>query len=164
VQAVKLSDFRGKKNVIVAFYPARRRVHDQIRCFRCIRAPAPRVLQLSRPGWRGVHRKLVTQWQTLDGAGTIAAAIVVTLDTAGDRTLIDGEYTTIDATTKLPVKGWMHGELSAGGTVWSGAWWNAAPEEHGTFTFTLTGEKTFTGTYTQAQHGRKTFGWNGTRE
>ncbi|HEX8620205.1 MAG TPA: hypothetical protein VF911_21680 [Thermoanaerobaculia bacterium] len=104
-----------------------------------------------------------TQWQTLDGAGIIAADLVVTLDTTGDRTLVDGEYTTIDATTKLPVKGWMHGELSATGNVWSGTWWNAAPHEHGTFTFTLTGETTFTGTYTQAQHGRKTFAWNGTR-
>jgi hypothetical protein len=105
-----------------------------------------------------------TRWQTLDGAGTITADLVVTLDTAGERALLDGEYTTIDATTKQAVRGWMHGRLSANGRVWSGTWWNAAAHEHGFFTFDLTGERTFTGTYSQAQHGRKTFAWNGTRK
>lgn len=104
-----------------------------------------------------------TQWQTLDGAASLAADLTVTQDTAGEQTLLDGEYTTIDAVTKQAVKGWMHGQLSANGNVWSGTWWNAAPHEHGHFTFTMTGERTFTGTYTQAQHGRKTFAWNGLR-
>ncbi len=104
-----------------------------------------------------------TQWQTLDRAGTIPADLVVTLDTAGEGRVLDGEYTTIDATTKQPVKGWIHGQLSSNGKVWSGTWWNADAREHGNFTFRLTGRQTFQGTYTQAQHGRKRFAWNGAR-
>lgn len=105
-----------------------------------------------------------TQWQTLDGNGTIPAELTVSLDTDGERSLLDGEYTTIDATTRQAVKGWMHGQLSANGKVWSGTWWNADPREHGHFTFTLNSARKFTGTYSQAQHGRKTFAWNGHRQ
>jgi hypothetical protein len=68
----------------------------------------------------------------------------------------------LDGVVEAPgVDGVMWGTLSEGGKTWSGNWWNH-DGPYGAFTFTLTGNKRFDGTYTIA--GRTgSFKWWGCR-
>ena len=82
-----------------------------------------------------------TTWKTTDGR-TVSAPVTVRADT-GNANGLDGM---VEVTGP---NGLMYGTLSADGKTWSGNWWNN-DGIHGTFTFTLKDNKTFTGSYAQS--------------
>ncbi|HMF55803.1 MAG TPA: hypothetical protein VK619_05555 [Pyrinomonadaceae bacterium] len=94
-----------------------------------------------------------TTWKNVDGH-TGSAPVTVKADSTNANAL-DGFVE-----TEGP-NGVMYGMLSADRKTWSGDWWNSKGEK-GTFTFTLTGNRSFDGSYT-IEGTAGSFSWSGTR-